>query len=221
MTLQIPVWLGPEHITLAAVRACGDNLQAVATANWTSDPFLPVTLPATPTSYSPKGVPNDGGYYMRENVPTDSPRPIPFIEFWIDGQPSISQFTDGMCSIYQVRLGIRARVSSAALKTTVGPPSTVTSTAAQVATLHNWAISLCRLAQITTSEYLASAALALEPTSKFGICWNDILSPPSVDLASPVAPDGNGTISADAVSFLDVYQRLFVPAGIGGNPALP
>jgi hypothetical protein len=90
-----------------------------------------------------------------------------------------------------------------------------------VATLHNWAIALCRLAQITTSEYLRSAALSLEPTSGFGICWNDILSPPAIDLASPVEPDGNGTISADSVSYLEVYQRLFVPAGIGGNPALP
>lgn len=220
MTLQIPVWLDPGHITLAAVRACGDNLAAVAAANWTGNPFLPSVLPATPTSFAPSGVPNDGGYYMRENVPSDAARPIPFVEFWVDGQPTLSQYTDGMCSIYQVRLGIRARVSSAAFKLIDNKP-TIISTAAQVATLHNWAISLCRLAQITTSEFLRDEAIQLEPTSAFGICWNDILSPPSVDLSSPVAPDGNGTISADAVSFIDVYQRLFVPAGIGGNPFLP
>jgi len=221
MTLQVPVWLGPEHITLAAVRACGDNLLSVANANWTNDPFIASVFPSTPTSYSPKGVPNNGGYYMRELLPSDTARPIPFIEFWIDGQPSVSENTDGMCSIYQVRLGIRARVSSSALKTTVGPPATVTSTAAQLASLHNWAISLCRLAQIVTSEYLRSAALSLEPTSGFGICWNDISTPPALDTSSSVPSDGSGSISADAVSYLDVYQRLFVPAGVGGNNILP
>ena len=221
MTLQIPRWLGPEHVALAAVRACGDNLSTYATNFWTSDPFFSLPLPSVPTSYSPKGVPNDGGYYMREMQAPDAPRPIPFVEFWIDGQPSLSEYTDSEASIYLVRLGIRARVSSAALTTTVGPPATTTTTAAQAAALHARAISLARLAQIVTSEYLQSAGLSLEPTSALGICWNNISAPPSLDIASSVPSDGSGSISADAVGFLDVYQRLFVPAGISALPLLP
>lgn len=221
MTLNIPAWLGPEHVALAAVRACGDYMAAYATAGWTSDPFYATPLPATPTSYSPKGVPNDGGYYMREAQTSDTPRPIPFVEFWVDGQPTISEYTDSEASIYLVRLGIRARVSSAALVTTVGPPATTTSTAAQVAALHARAISMCRLAQIVTSNFLREAALYLEPTSAFGICWNDISSPPSLDLGSAAPTDASGTMSADAVAFLDVYQRLYVPAGIAQAPPPP
>jgi hypothetical protein len=50
MTLNIPAWLGPEHVALAAVRACGDYMAAYATANWTADPFFTTPLPATPTT---------------------------------------------------------------------------------------------------------------------------------------------------------------------------
>ena len=220
MTLNIPAWLGPEHVALAAVRACGDYMAAYATANWTSDPFFTTPLPSTPSGYSPKGVPNDGGYYMREMQAPDSPRPVPFVEFWVDGQPTISEYTDSEASIYLVRLGIRARVSSAALTVTTSP-NTTTSTAAQVAALHARAMSMCRLAQIVTSNYLREAALYLEPTSAFGICWNDISAPPSLDIASSVPADGSGSITADAVAFLDVYQRLYVPAGIAQAPPPP
>jgi hypothetical protein len=150
----------------------------------------------------------------------DSPRPVPFVEFWVDGQPTISEYTDSEASIYLVRLGIRARVSSAALTVTTSP-STTTSTAAQVAALHARAMSMCRLAQIVTSNFLREAALYLEPTSAFGICWNDISAPPSLDIASSVPADGSGSITADAVAFLDVYQRLYVPAGIAQAPPPP
>jgi hypothetical protein len=213
MTLNIPAWLGPEHVALAAVRACGDYMAAYAAAGWTSDPFFTTPLPSTPSGYSPKGVPNDGGYYMREMQAPDSPRPVPFVEFWVDGQPTISEYTDSEASIYLVRLGIRARVSSAALTVTTSP-NTTTSTAAQVAALHARAMSMCRLAQIVTSNFLRESALYLEPTSAFGICWNDISAPPSLDIASSVPADGSGSITADAVAFIDVYQRLYVPAGI-------
>lgn len=213
--MTLPKWLGPEHVALAAVRACAANLATYAAANWTGDPFLTTPLPGTPTTYSPAGVPNDGDFYMRENASPDGSRPIPFVEFWVDGQPSPSQFTDALATIYATRIGIRVRVGSNAGVVVEDPPS-VTSTAAAIASLHNQAISLCRLAQITTSEYLSATALALEPTAKFGICWNDILSPPAVDNGSPTPADGNGTVTADAVAFIEVYQRLFVPAGIGG-----
>lgn len=217
MSINIPRWLGPEHVALAAVRACGDYMAAYAAADWTADPFFTTPLPATPTTYSPKGVPNDGGYYMREMQAPDSPRPVPFVEFWVDGQPTISEYTDSEASIYLVRLGIRARVSSAALTVTTSP-NTTTSTAAQVAALHARAMSMCRLAQVVTSEFLREAALYLESTSAFGICWNNISSPPSLDIASSVPADGSGSITADAVAFLDVYQRLYVPAGIAQAP---
>jgi len=111
-------------------------------------------------------------------------------------------------------------VSSAALTVTTSP-NTTTSTAAQVAALHARAMSMCRLAQIVTSNYLREAALYLEPTSAFGICWNDISAPPSLDIASSVPADGSGSITADAVAFLDVYQRLYVPAGIAQAPPPP
>ena len=209
------VWYGPELVTLAAVRACGDNLAGYA-SQFNSNPFYQIPLPPTPTSYSPTGVPNDGGFYMREAQTPDTPRPIPFVEFWVDGQPTISQYTDSEASIYLVRLGIRARVSARALQVAdpLNPATSTTTTAAQLAGVHNRAITLCRLAQVVTSAYLREEALVLDPLGALGICWNDISSPPSLDLGSAAPTDASGTMSADAVAFLDVYQRLYVPAGI-------
>lgn len=214
--MTLAKWYTPGHVALAAVRACAANLAAYAAANWSGDPFLTTPLPGTPTTYSPTGVPNDGDFYMRENAAPDGSRPIPFVEFWVDGQPSPSEDTDSEATIYAVRIGIRVRVGSNAGVAVEDPPS-VTSTAAAIASLHNQAISLCRLAQIVTSEYLRSAGLIYDPTGALGICWNNILSPPAVDSGSPTPADGNGTVTADAVAFIEVYQRMFVPAGIGAT----
>lgn len=214
--MTIEKWYTDGHVALACVRACAANLAAYATANWSSDPFLTTPLPTAPTSYSPAGVPNDGDFYMRENASPDGSRPIPFVEVWIDGQPTPSQFTDSEATIYAVRVGIRARVGSTAGVVVEDPPS-VTSTAAAISSLHNQAISLCRLAQVVTQTYAKAAGFIYDAEGALGICWCEANGAPALDTASPTPADGSGTVVADAVAFITVYQRLYDAAGIGAT----
>ncbi len=136
--MTIEKWYGPSHVALAAVRAAAANTATYASTYWTADPFITAGIPTTPTSYGANGAPNDGGYYMREMESADTPRIMPFAEFWIDGQPTPTEQMDGTPS------------------------------------------------------------------------------PPSLDTGSAAPTDGNGVVSADAVAFIPVYQRLYDPAGIGG-----
>jgi hypothetical protein len=215
--MTIEKWYGPSHVALAAVRAAAANTSTYATTYWTADPFITAGIPTTPTSYGANGAPNDGGYYMREMESADTPRIMPFAEFWIDGQPTPTEQMDGEATIYEVRLGIRVRVGGQALAVTGTAPNTVTTTTgAQLAALHARAMSMCRLIQIVTAEYIRGAALIYDSAGALGICYTGTPSPPSLDTGSAAPTDGNGVVSADAVAFIPVFQRLYDPAGVNG-----
>jgi hypothetical protein len=75
---------------------------------------------------------------------------------------------------------------------------------------------MCALIQTVTCEYLKARAFELDPSGALGICWADMGPRPAIDMGSAIPPDGLGTISADALAFIEVYQRLYEPAAVGG-----
>ena len=211
--MSIATWYGPQHVLMAVTRAAALHaVDAAATSRWT-DAFEPAQIPRKPTAYTgPFGaIPSNGGYYLRAAAAPDTARPLPYAEFFLDGQ-DLSLASDAEADLWRLRIGVRVTIGSVSSASLPAPVGT--------AILESQALAVCRLVSVVAADYLRGTALALN-VDAFGVCWAEIATPPAPDLTSPQLPTAAGVAAMSAVSYIHVYQRQFAPAGLGQTATNP
>lgn len=199
-------WWSGHHAVLCALHACYTNFAAEkASAEW-ADAFEPANTPNVPTSFAGQysAIPQNGGFYLRPIRPTDTSRPLPFVEFFEQSSDKDGP-RDSQADLVRVSVGCRIGIGAATNANIIGQ-----------AVLDSQALALCRLASVVACDKLRASALALNPGSAFGICYAQTRQPAAIDLTSPNPPTATGSAAIFAVAYFDVFQRQFNPAGIGG-----
>lgn len=211
---NIPQWVDVQHVLMLSLCTVATYTNALAaTPEWDDPLYAGFTLPIAPTSFEgPLDlVPVGGAYFGRESIADDAaPTMIPFVNVSLYQTAAKVDETDTECDFYDVPVQIRVRVG-------IGADEGVSAgTTKQLANAR--AMSLCKLATNALTQNIAFVALAKAPTHAFGICWVEVMNRPLLDTSAPKPPQSTGVAYIDAVSVVNVRQRLFSSDGIAAAP---
>lgn len=210
--MSVSFWQSGHHAVACAVKACAANITAATASSAWADVFEPA-IPTVPTAYTtPYGlIPTNGSYYVRPTNSVDTSRPLPFVEFGLDGTDDLLM-ADDEANWMGVRVRVRVGIGAATANAINGQ-----------AILEGQALALCTLAATVAADYLRAVALAADPVADraFGICSADLLQKPAIDLTGPKQATGSGATAVYASAVILVTQRQFAVAGLGQTATNP